>query len=56
MVGDHVMDVAGGKAAGMRTLGLLTPERAPDFFAAAAPDGVIRALPELRTWISLPSS
>jgi phosphoglycolate phosphatase-like HAD superfamily hydrolase len=52
MVGDHVMDVQGGKAAGMHTLGLLTPERPPDFFERAAPDGVIRALPELREWIS----
>lgn len=53
MVGDHVMDVEGGKAAGMRTLGLLTPERPPDFFTPAAPDGVIRSLLELRQWISL---
>jgi phosphoglycolate phosphatase len=52
MVGDHVMDVLGGKAAGMRTLGVLTPERPPDFFQQAAPDGVIRTLPELRSWIS----
>jgi phosphoglycolate phosphatase-like HAD superfamily hydrolase len=52
MVGDHVMDVLGGKAAGTRTLGVLTPDRPPDFFREAAPDGVIRALPELRTWIS----
>ena len=52
MVGDHTMDVAGGKAAGMRTLGLLTPDRPPEFFDASAPDGVIRILPELRAWIS----
>jgi phosphoglycolate phosphatase len=52
MVGDHMMDVAGGKAAGMRTLGVLTPDRPPDYFRQAAPDGVIRALPELRQWIS----
>jgi len=52
MVGDHVMDVEGGKAAGMRTVGVLTEERADDFFAGAAPDAVIRALPDLRTWIS----
>lgn len=52
MVGDHVMDVLGGKAAGTRTLGLLTPERPPDFFAQASPDGVIRSLRELRAWIS----
>lgn len=52
MVGDHVMDVQGGKAAGTRTLGFLTEERSPDFFREVAPDGVIRALPELRAWIS----
>lgn len=56
MVGDHVMDVLGGKAAGMRTLGLLTPERPPDFFDQAAPDAVIRTLSELRQWISPSSS
>ncbi|HEU4752552.1 MAG TPA: HAD hydrolase-like protein, partial [Armatimonadota bacterium] len=52
MVGDHVMDVRGGRAAGMATLGLLTPERPPDFFEQAEPDGVIRSLTELRAWIS----
>ena len=52
MVGDHLMDVQGGKAAGMRALGILTEERPPDYFTAAAPDGVIRHLPELRRWIS----
>ncbi len=52
MVGDHVMDVQGGRAAGLRTVGVLTPERRPDFFDHAAPDVVIRSLPELRTWIS----
>jgi phosphoglycolate phosphatase len=52
MVGDHLMDVQGGKAAGMRTLGILTPDRPRDFFDAARPDGVILHLNELRTWIS----
>ncbi len=52
MVGDHVMDVAAGKAAGTRTVGVLTPERPDDFFREAAPDAVIRTLPELRPWIS----
>jgi phosphoglycolate phosphatase len=52
MVGDHLMDVAGGKAAGMRTVGVLTPERPVGFFEDACPDAVIRALPELRLWIS----
>lgn len=52
MVGDHCMDVEGGKAAGMRTVGILTPERPADYFREVGPDAVIRALPELRTWIS----
>jgi phosphoglycolate phosphatase len=52
MVGDHLMDVQGGKAAGMRTLGILTPDRPRDFFDAIRPDGVILHLNELRTWIS----
>jgi phosphoglycolate phosphatase len=52
MVGDHVMDVRAGRAAGMPTLGVLLPERPPDYFLEAQPDGVIRKLPELRAWIS----
>ncbi len=52
MVGDHVMDAQAGKAAGMRTLGILTPDRPRDFFDAIEPDGVILHLDELRTWIS----
>jgi HAD superfamily hydrolase (TIGR01549 family) len=52
MVGDHLMDILGGKAAGTRTVGILTPDRPPGFFQEAAPDLVIHALPELRTWIS----
>ena len=51
MVGDHRMDVEAGKAAGMRTVGVRTDERPADYFQPAAPDGVIRFLPELRTWI-----
>lgn len=52
MVGDHVMDVRAGRAAGMATLGVLLPEHASDYFLEAQPDGVIRKLPELREWIS----
>jgi phosphoglycolate phosphatase-like HAD superfamily hydrolase len=52
MVGDHVMDVRAGHAAGMAALGVLLPERSPDYFLEAQPDGVIRKLPELRAWIS----
>ena len=52
MVGDHLMDIQGGKAAGMHTLGILTPDRPRDFFEPVRPDGVIQHLNELRTWIS----
>lgn len=55
MVGDHLMDVVAGRAAGMRTVGLLAPGRPQDFFDAAPPDRVIRQLNELRQWI-FPSS
>ena len=59
MVGDHWMDILGGKAAGMRTVGFLRPGRPHDFFdreplvlgngllCRAAPDLVIRDLREL---------
>jgi phosphoglycolate phosphatase len=47
MVGDHWMDVQGGKAAGMRTIGFLRPGRPDDFFDCQNPDLVIRDLGEL---------
>lgn len=56
MVGDHVMDVRAGRAAGMGTVGLLAPERPPDFFAREPPDLILRELRELRAWISPSSS
>lgn len=51
MVGDHRMDVQAGQAAGMRSVGVLTPERPSGYFDPLAPDAVIRVLPELKTWI-----
>lgn len=47
MVGDHWMDVEGGKAAGMRTIGLLSPDRPRDFFNAVNPDAVVESLQEI---------
>lgn len=47
MVGDHWMDVQGGKAAGTRTVGFLRPDRPDDFFDREQPDLVIRSLAEL---------
>lgn len=41
MVGDHPMDVAGGRAAGMRTVGVRLAGRPADTFDAARPDLVI---------------
>ena len=46
MVGDHIMDVQSGKAAGMVTIGLLSDNRPPDFFDEIAPDFVARNLLE----------
>ncbi len=47
MVGDHTMDMIAGKAAGMRTIGLLAPDRANDFFDDVAPDAVANNLFEI---------
>lgn len=47
MVGDHRMDVIAGKAAGMRTVGIITPERAANFYDSAAPDAVANSLKEI---------
>ena len=47
MIGDHLMDIAAGKAAGMRTIGFLAPDRPRDFFDAANPDAVALTLREV---------
>lgn len=47
MVGDYTIDVEAGKAAGMRTVGVLRPNRPPDFFDALAPDAVITSLRDM---------
>lgn len=47
MVGDHIMDVQSGKAAGTRTIGFLRPDRPEDFFDDAAPDYIARNLREV---------
>ncbi|MEN6357250.1 MAG: HAD-IA family hydrolase [Armatimonadota bacterium] len=47
MVGDHTMDVACGKAAGVKTIGFLREDRPPDFFSKAAPDYVADNLMEV---------
>lgn len=52
MVGDHWMDVQAGRAAGMATVGIVTPGRLADFFAKEPPDLLIRELRELIAWIS----
>jgi phosphoglycolate phosphatase len=46
MVGDHWMDIQAGRAAGMRTIGILRGRDA-DFFAPAPPDRLIYELSEL---------
>lgn len=47
MVGDHIMDVQSGKAAGTRTIGFLREDRPDDFFDNAAPDYIARDLREV---------
>lgn len=47
MVGDHIMDVQSGKAAGMKTIGFLREIRDDDFFDVAEPDFVTRNLKEV---------
>lgn len=47
MVGDHLMDVQGGKAAGMATIGFLRDSRPPGFFDRVKPDLVVRSLDEV---------
>ncbi|MGQ9524724.1 MAG: HAD family hydrolase [Armatimonadota bacterium] len=50
MVGDHPMDVKGGRAAGMFTVGLLRPPHTPGRFASHQPDAIVHSLEELLSW------
>jgi phosphoglycolate phosphatase len=47
MVGDHLMDVQSGKAAGLKTIAFLRDHRPDDFFEAVAPDVTVRSLREV---------
>ncbi len=47
MVGDHIMDVQSGKAAGMKTIGLLDKSRPKEFFEQVNPDFVAGDLSEV---------
>lgn len=47
MVGDHMMDIASGKAAGLKTIGFLRDYRPEGFFDDVAPDRVARDLREV---------
>ncbi len=47
MVGDHIMDVQSGKAAGMKTVGFLSQGRPEGFFEQVDPDLVVRHLSEV---------
>jgi phosphoglycolate phosphatase len=51
MVGDHIMDVQSGKAAGLKTIGFLREDRADNFFDAVRPDFVARSLREVMSAI-----
>lgn len=46
-IGDHWMDIQGGRAAGTRTIGFLRPDRPEGFFDVCPPDLIIRGLEEL---------
>src|SRR5207248_4806174 len=56
MVGDHPMDVAAGRAAGMHTAGFAPTEEARARLTVEGPDVLIASLLELRSWISPSSS
>ena len=47
MIGDHLMDVLAGKAAGCTSIGFLREERPKDFFDKVKPDYIIKHLGEL---------
>jgi phosphoglycolate phosphatase len=47
MVGDHIMDIASGKAAGVKTIGFLRSDRPRDFFSRIEPDYVACSLMEV---------
>ena len=45
-VGDHRIDIVGGKRAGARTIAFLRDGVAEDFFSAVEPDLIVRSLRE----------
>ncbi|MDI6829305.1 MAG: HAD family hydrolase [Armatimonadota bacterium] len=47
MIGDHWMDVRGGRAAGTRVIGFLRSDRPDDFFDREKPDLIVHSLAEL---------
>ncbi len=47
MVGDHIMDIESGKAAGIKTIGLLREHKPPDFFDKVCPDFIARDMREV---------
>ena len=51
MVGDHIMDIASGKSAGVKTIGILRDYRPSDFFDDVSPDYVAKNLMEVQSAI-----
>jgi HAD superfamily hydrolase (TIGR01509 family) len=47
MIGDHIVDVQSGNAAGLMTIGLLRDNKPCNFFDNAKPDLVVRSLTEV---------
>jgi phosphoglycolate phosphatase len=48
MIGDHVLDIVGGRAAGMRAIAIAHGAFYEDSFASCPPDQVLRSFDELR--------
>jgi phosphoglycolate phosphatase len=55
MVGDHPMDIQGGRAAGMFSIAVQTRDSSPDAFQSVNPDVILPSVGELLLWMSASS-
>ncbi|MCE5259581.1 MAG: HAD-IA family hydrolase, partial [Chloroflexi bacterium] len=51
MVGDHPMDIQGGKRIGAATAGVLPPGGQPEYYAEAKPDVILQHITELSAYL-----
>ena len=51
MVGDHVLDMVGGRAAGMRVIAMAHGAFDEEAFASCPPDRVLRSFEELQALV-----